>query len=277
MLEGGEGISIGGWSIGAKNLPITKDADTDSLRRDIGGAQAVPEQLFGNSSLEISHEATGFRMRFDARSALTAWHSQNLPPLQLSHAQEWRQSRQANIEANNVATMTYDWTFTTPFTGACERTQNGATTPLETEWQTLDKAMDKSILLEREPILFFADVPLYESELDDNGSSQLSTKVRVMPSCWYVLQRFFLRVDKQLVRVRDTRILCKFCDSGPLLVRELLHAEGSFDELSKAGAPATAGAYANADTAADVFQAIAPVGHKEFITQQVDLARLVRP
>ena len=61
-----------------------------------------------------------------------------------------------------------------------------------------------------------------------------------MPSCWYVLQRFFLRVDKQLVRVRDVRILCKFGDPGPLLIRELLHAEGSFEELSKAGAPATA-------------------------------------
>jgi len=41
--------------------------------------------------------------------------------------------------------------------------------------------MDKSILLEREPILFFADVPLYESELDDNGSSQLSIKVVPLP------------------------------------------------------------------------------------------------
>jgi hypothetical protein len=46
----------------------------------------------------------------------------------------------------------------------------------EGEWQEMGKAMDKAILLEREPILFFADVPLYESELDDNGSSQLSTK-----------------------------------------------------------------------------------------------------
>lgn len=47
----------------------------------------------------------------------------------------------------------------------------------ELGWQVMGKAMDKAILLEREPILFFADVPLYESELDDNGSSQLSTKV----------------------------------------------------------------------------------------------------
>lgn len=45
------------------------------------------------------------------------------------------------------------------------------------EWAKLDAAMDKSLLLQREPILFFAEVPLYESELDDNGSSQLVAKV----------------------------------------------------------------------------------------------------
>ena len=47
----------------------------------------------------------------------------------------------------------------------------------EAEWTKLDEAMDKSLLLKREPILMFAEIPLYESELDDNGSSQLCTKV----------------------------------------------------------------------------------------------------
>lgn len=37
--------------------------------------------------------------------------------------------------------------------------------------------MDKTILLQREPILFYAEIPLYESELDDNGTSQLVAKV----------------------------------------------------------------------------------------------------
>ena len=62
-----------------------------------------------------------------------------------------------------------------------------------------------------------------------------------MPSCWYVLQRFFLRVDKQLVRVWDTRILCRFEERGPLLlIRETLQGEGSFQDLCEAGAPASA-------------------------------------
>lgn len=140
-------------------------------------------------------------------------------------------------------------------------------------WAPLDGAIDKSILLQREPILFYAEVPLYESELDDNGSSQLIAKVsdccvcelcetfcrsvlcydvlhaqsqceaaksskrtfaaqiRVMPSCWYILQRFFLRIDGHIVRIRDVRILFDFTDGKASLRREISHMEGSYDEL----------------------------------------------
>jgi hypothetical protein len=37
----------------------------------------------------------------------------------------------------------------------------------------------------------------------------LSLKVRVMPRCWYVLMRFWLRVDGVLIRLRETRFFCK--------------------------------------------------------------------
>ena len=65
-------------------------------------------------------------------------------------------------------------------------------------------------------------------------------QVRVMPKCWYVLLRFFLRVDKVLVKLRETRIFCPFSDSttvGPI-IREIKYSEGTFEELSEAGAPA---------------------------------------
>lgn len=35
------------------------------------------------------------------------------------------------------------------------------------------------MLMARDPILFFDEVPLYESELDDNGVSQLRVKVQL--------------------------------------------------------------------------------------------------
>ena len=64
-------------------------------------------------------------------------------------------------------------------------------------------------------------------------------QIRVMPRCWYVLLRFFLRVDKVLVKLRETRMFCPFSDAttvGPV-IREVKYSEGTFEELSQAGAP----------------------------------------
>jgi hypothetical protein len=45
------------------------------------------------------------------------------------------------------------------------------------QWQPTSRQIDRSVLMQREPILYYDDVPLYESELDDNGTCQLSAKV----------------------------------------------------------------------------------------------------
>lgn len=49
--------------------------------------------------------------------------------------------------------------------------------PSELQWQRSDQQMDRTALMARDPILYYDEVPLYESELDDNGASQLSVKV----------------------------------------------------------------------------------------------------
>lgn len=51
---------------------------------------------------------------------------------------------------------------------------------------------------------------LYESELDDNGISIFSVKVRVMPERMLLLCRLFMRLDNVLFRIRDTRIYIDF-------------------------------------------------------------------
>ena len=45
------------------------------------------------------------------------------------------------------------------------------------EWVPATEQLDKSLLMARDPILFYDEIPLYESELDDNGASQLLVKV----------------------------------------------------------------------------------------------------
>ena len=47
----------------------------------------------------------------------------------------------------------------------------------EASWESSSEAIDKGLLMARDPILFYDEVPLYESELDDNGVSQLVVKV----------------------------------------------------------------------------------------------------
>ncbi|KAF8258589.1 TIP41-like family-domain-containing protein [Lactarius quietus] len=68
-----------------------------------------------------------------------------------------------------------------------------------------------------DPILFYAEIPLFEDELHDNGASHL---LRVMPTCIFILSRFTLRVDNVLFRAHDTRIYHSFASAPPLLVRE---------------------------------------------------------
>lgn len=53
-----------------------------------------------------------------------------------------------------------------------------AASSCELQWQRSEQQMDRSALMARDPILYYDEVPLYESELDDNGASQLSVKVR---------------------------------------------------------------------------------------------------
>ena len=59
-----------------------------------------------------------------------------------------------------------------------------------------------------------------------------------MPRCWYVLMRFWLRVDNVLVRMRDTRMMCTFGSRQPQVHRELKWSEGTFADLRRESAPA---------------------------------------
>lgn len=57
----------------------------------------------------------------------------------------------------------------------------------EWEWAPTTEQLDKSMLMARDPILFYDEIPLYESELDDNGVSQLLVKVplQTLPHALY--------------------------------------------------------------------------------------------
>lgn len=72
---------------------------------------------------------------------------------------------------------------------------------------------------------------LFESELDDNGISILSCKLRVMPDRMLLLCRQFMRLDNVLIRIRDTRIYVDF--NHGKVIRDYTEREDGFDKVKK--------------------------------------------
>ncbi|KAI8465486.1 MAG: TIP41-domain-containing protein [Monoraphidium minutum] len=278
--EDGRGITVGGWRVRTRQAPIIGDAAVEAAARALGGVLTVPEILFGDSGLELVHAASGLALSFSALDALRAWRSEDLPPLKVSVAQQWQAARREEIARQQAVVLSYDWTYTTPYQGTLAR-GGGADggqqqqQPALPRWRPTTRQADRGLLLSRdEPILFYAEVPLYESELDDNGSSQLVAKVRVMPRCWLLLLRFWLRVDGSLVRLRETRLFCRFDQPGSagVVLRETKHCEGTVAQLRAAGAPVSPNAYTDGDAAAAVFSAIAPACLARYELHELDMA-----
>lgn len=283
LLPDGSGIHIGGWCIRACKAPIIGEGKIEEYTRELGNVLTVPEMLFGDSSVDLTHEASGWSISFNALDALRGWRAENLPSLKVKVAQAWQEARREEISRQEALVLEYDWTYTTPYqgtlahagaAGACDgggaaaaaaaaagpsgqqgaaqaqaqvqekqpqqaphseasgTSSGGASSACQPQqqpppnhqpssssstappplplWAPTSEQLDRSLLMARDPILFYCDVPLYESELDDNGVAALGVRLRVMPRCWFALLRFWLRVDGCLVRLRETRLMCRW-------------------------------------------------------------------
>jgi type 2A phosphatase activator TIP41 len=130
------------------------------------------------------------------------------------------------------------------------------------------------MLTERDPILMYDELTLYESELDDNGVAHLGLKVRVMPKCWFVLLRFWLRVDGVLIRLFETRFFCDFTEvdrtGAVVVVRETQRREETWDALRARGAPCDPTQFPDADQAASVL--LAAGGPVDIVTHALTIA-----
>lgn len=137
-------------------------------------------------------------------------------------AQEWQESR-ADSEHSKEVVRPYDWTYTTDYRGTLigEGMQIKVTKTAE--------RIDMEKLKAREQIMFFDEVLLFEDELHDHGVSMISVKIRVMPTSFFLLLRFFLRVDGVLIRINDTRL---YHEAGKnYMLREFSTRESKIAEL----------------------------------------------
>jgi type 2A phosphatase activator TIP41 len=117
----------------------------------------------------------------------------------------------------------FDWSYTTDYKG----TVNGKAFVADNE------PIPIALLKRPDPILFFEEVVLYESELDDNGISIFSVKVRVMPERMLLLCRLFMRLDNVIIRIRDTRVYVDF--KAGRVTREYLATEEKFETVMQVG------------------------------------------
>lgn len=74
---------------------------------------------------------------------------------------------------------------------------------------------------------------LFEDELGDNGEAKLNVKVRVMPSGFFALSRFYMRVDDVIVRIYETRI--HYEQGNNFMLRESTKRECVYSQLSSQG------------------------------------------
>ena len=72
-------------------------------------APNLPEQLFGDSLLRLSHEDTGVSLSFSAQDALQAWVAEDRQPVRVDVAEEWMRSRERDVQLSGAVSMDYDW------------------------------------------------------------------------------------------------------------------------------------------------------------------------
>ena len=152
--------------------------------------------------------------------------------LQSSDAKLWKSKRDAPAMSKSAeAIFHYDWTYSTPFSGKVYgNTGSSAWKQLEKSALPMELLMDQSV-----PILLFDEVILFEDDLHDNGEVQLSVKLRVMPTCAFILSKLFLRVDGVLLRVRECRMLIDF--GRHKLFRDITWRECKWEDLATKNLP----------------------------------------
>ncbi|XP_026225932.1 TIP41-like protein isoform X1 [Anabas testudineus] len=212
-------FTFGPWKVTAAKNHIMKSKDIERLAEEMN-MPSLPEMLFGDNVLRIQH-TDGYGIEFNAIDALKQVSSME-DTVKVACAQEWQESRMDSEHPKEVV-KPYDWTYTTDYRG----TLMGEGMQIKVIETAERINMEK--LKAREQIMFFDEVLLFEDELHDHGVSMISVKIRVMPTSFFLLLRFFLRVDGVLIRINDTRL---YHEGGKnYMLREFSTRESKISEL----------------------------------------------
>jgi type 2A phosphatase activator TIP41 len=103
----------------------------------------------------------------------------------------------------------YDWTYSSPFSVTTTSDDTVTWKPLPASGMNIDLLKDTT-----QPILYYDEIELYDDDLHDNGAVNFRVKLRLMPTCLYVLSRCWVRVDALLLQCHETRLMVEFAESS---------------------------------------------------------------
>eukprot|EP01006_Ploeotia_vitrea_P049472 TRINITY_DN67343_c6_g1_i1.p1 TRINITY_DN67343_c6_g1~~TRINITY_DN67343_c6_g1_i1.p1 ORF type:complete len:266 (+),score=18.13 TRINITY_DN67343_c6_g1_i1:79-876(+) len=203
-----------GWAFEAvNNTPIMPSTKEDEWQKDLD-IGILPEMLFDKNKLSFSHEATGITLDFTAFEGLKHCIRTDGDTENVTHAKYhdiWQKKH--NKQPGDTELVTHDhkirWTFQGKYMGTFYRQKGAEQVPIKPV--ECEKEIDYELLKDQtQPIVFSDNIILFEDELHDCGETKLSVRTRVMPTCWFVLLRQWLRVDEVEMYLWDVRFFHKF-------------------------------------------------------------------
>ncbi|OQS06852.1 hypothetical protein THRCLA_01118 [Thraustotheca clavata] len=239
-------FNIRDWIVAAKKSHITPLNALDELGASI--KMTPPEMVFGHNQLLVVHQPTGLSLSFIAIDALAHCHFKEgqQDQLKVSVAKDKSSCEVKELE------ITYDWTYTTDYKGTLGRANPENNVAMQSNDQPVVRVEDTTDRIDfeklkvREPILWMEEINLYEDELHDHGISVMSIRMRIMPSGFYILARYWMRLDHVVVRLNETRLHHIFGTDH--IMREYTAKEIAFDTLFAQGHPNHMAHYTNIDT-----------------------------
>lgn len=124
----------------------------------------LPDMVFPNNILSLKHKS-GCELKFTALDALQRVSNGKLN-LQVDVAEAWQEARPGTNLDNRA--KKFDWTFTTDYMGTMSN---------DFIEEDTSERIDIEKLKQREKILFFHELSLYEDELHDHGIASLNVKI----------------------------------------------------------------------------------------------------
>lgn len=160
--------------------------------------------------------------------------------VEVQYASEWKNKAKNSKDVERIK-FDYDWTFTSNYKGDYRKLggdeekkgdgDNENDYGLRVDKNVSDRFNMEYLRDTTAPIKWHCHSILYEDELSDNGMSQLLVRCRVMPKCFLILCRYWLRVDNVIIRINDTRIYHEFGKDH--ILRHYQEQETKWNELTK--------------------------------------------